>query len=285
MQRFQTIESVRQQVTEWQVAGLKVGLVPTMGNLHRGHVRLAERALELCDRVVVSVFVNPTQFGANEDFDAYPRTLDDDETALSAVCSDDDALFAPTVAEMYPGGDSVTTTVHVPELSVGLCGEARPGHFEGVATVVSRLFNIVPADVGVFGEKDFQQLLVIKRLARDLCFPIEVVGEPTVREVSGLAMSSRNRYLTANEKLEAPRLQMLLQETATALQKGDTDYLELEQQMSDKLTANGWKPDYFEIRSAADLGKPTAKDDELVILGAGYLGAARLIDNLVVKLS
>lgn len=284
MQRLNTIESVRHQVATWRAAGLKVGLVPTMGNLHSGHVRLAERALELCDRAVVSVFVNPTQFGENEDFDAYPRTLDGDEEALSAVCDESDVLFAPTVAEMYPGGDSVTTTVHVPELSVGLCGEARPGHFEGVATVVSRLFNIVQADVGVFGEKDFQQLLVIKRLARDLCFAIEVVGEPTVREVSGLAKSSRNRYLTANEKLEAPRLQMLLQETATALKQGGTDYAALEQQASDKLTANGWKPDYFEIRSADDLSAPTGDEKALVILGAGYLGAARLIDNLVVRL-
>lgn len=283
MQRFSTVQLLREQVNEWRAAGLTVGLVPTMGNLHSGHVRLAERALELCDRVVVSVFVNPTQFGENEDFDAYPRTLDDDEEALSAVCSGQHGLFAPSVAEMYPGGDKLTTTVHVPEVSAGLCGEARPGHFTGVATVVSRLFNIVQPDVAVFGEKDYQQLLVIKRLARDLCFPVNVVGEATVRELSGLAKSSRNRYLTKLEKLEAPRLQMLLQETATALKTGRSDYPELEREAVATLKRYGWKPDYFEIRSADTLARAAESDSRLVILAAGYLGAARLIDNLVVE--
>lgn len=280
MQTVHTIAELRAQVATWKRAGDRVAFVPTMGNLHRGHLHLVERARELAPRVVASIFVNPTQFGPNEDFAGYPRTLDDDSHHLAGVGLD--LLFAPTVAEMYPRPLEKITQVAVPELSGILCGASRPIHFQGVATVVSKLFNMVQPDVALFGEKDWQQLIVIRRLVADLDFPIEIVGVPTVRESDGLAMSSRNGYLSVEERAIAPILYATLTASAERLRAGERDYVRLTNDAKTQLAAAGFRPDYFEIRRAYDLQVPADGDTDLRILAAAWLGRARLIDNLAV---
>jgi len=280
MRTVHTIAELRAQVAAWRRAGERVAFVPTMGNLHRGHIHLVERARELAPRVVASIFVNPTQFGPNEDFAGYPRTLDDDSRQLTAAGLD--LLFAPDVAEMYPRPLEHMTQVTVPELSGILCGASRPIHFRGVATVVSKLFNMVQPDVALFGEKDWQQLVVIRRLVTDLDFPIEIVGVPTVREADGLAMSSRNGYLTAEERAIAPALYATLVASAERLRAGERDFALLATEAKARLAAAGFRPDYFEIRRAHDLQPPTAEDADLRIFAAAWLGRARLIDNLAV---
>lgn len=271
-----TLIELREQVAAWRRAGERVGFVPTMGNLHEGHLQLVRAACERADRVVASVFVNPTQFGPGEDFDNYPRTETEDAARLAENGAE--LLFLPDVDTMYPGGTEGTTFVEVPELSGDLCGEFRPGHFRGVATVVARLFNMVQPDVAVFGEKDFQQLLVIRRMVRDLHFPVEVVGMPTHREDDGLAMSSRNQYLSAEERRRAPLLHETLQNLAAALQAGAAAE-ELEARGMRALEEGGFRPEYVAIRRADDLARPGADDRDLVILAAARLGKARLIDN------
>ena len=221
MQVVSTVAEVRERVRAWRAAGERITFVPTMGNLHPGHISLIELAREHGDRFVASIFVNPMQFGPNEDFNHYPRTpVRDAEMLEAAGC---DLMFQPDVREMYPAGPGLATRVEVPGLSTILCGEFRPGHFEGVATVVAKLFNIVQPDVAVFGEKDFQQLTVIRRMVADLCLPVDVVGAPTMREPDGLAMSSRNQYLDAAQRALAPRLNAELQSTAAALAGGAAD--------------------------------------------------------------
>ncbi|WP_462322532.1 pantoate--beta-alanine ligase, partial [Halochromatium sp.] len=218
MQRIDYLQPLRRQRAEWRQAGLSVALVPTMGNLHAGHLSLIRLASERADRVVATVFVNPLQFGAGEDFDAYPRTLEHDSDMLrDAGC---DLLFAPSELEVYPRGRDRQTFIEVPGLSDLLCGASRPGHFRGVATVVAKLFNMVQPELAIFGEKDFQQLLVIRRMVEDLNLPVEVVGAPIVRERDGLAMSSRNAYLSAAERAIAPRLQACLAEAVARLRAG-----------------------------------------------------------------
>jgi pantoate--beta-alanine ligase len=228
--------------------------------------------------VVVTIFVNPLQFGEGEDFDSYPRTLEEDQRQLADAGTD--LLFAPTVAEVYSQSQREQTLVEVPGLSSVLCGASRPDHFAGVATVVCKLFNMVQPDLAVFGEKDFQQLLVIRRMTEDLCMPVKIVGVETQREADGLALSSRNSYLSDDERARAPQLYRLLQETAETIRGGDSDYAALESKAQDKLTEYGFRPDYFAVRRVSDLAPPSGEGEGLVILAAAHLGTARLIDNL-----
>ena len=275
------IIAVREHVRRWRSEGRRVAFVPTMGNLHAGHVSLIEAARRHGDRFVASIFVNPMQFGPNEDFAHYPRTPTQDERMLAeAGCN---LMFMPDVAEIYPGGSERATRVDVPGLSRILDGEFRPGHFEGVSTIVSALFHIVEPDVAIFGEKDFQQLTVIRRMVADLCMPVEIVGAPTVRDADGLAMSSRNQYLTATERAVAPRIYETLQAAAQRLSARDVDFASIERAGVDALTQAGMKPDYFAIRVAADLSVPTPDTRHLVVLTAARLGKARLIDNIQVR--
>jgi len=275
-----TIAAVRAQVGGWRRAGLRVAFVPTMGNLHAGHLSLIEAARRHGDRFVASIFVNPMQFGPNEDFAHYPRTPREDERMLAAAgCS---LMFMPEVSEIYPHGSERATRVEVPGLSRILDGEFRPGHFEGVSTVVAKLFQIVQPDVAVFGEKDFQQLAVIRRMVEDLCMPVEIIPAPTVRDVDGLAMSSRNQYLTAAERAVAPQIHATLQAAANRLRAGDADFAGIELAGFRALESAGFRPDYFAVRRAADLGAPTAAARELVVLTAARMSRARLIDNVQV---
>ena len=281
MDTITTIAAVREHVRAWRKQGERVAFVPTMGNLHPGHVSLIDAARRHGDRFVASIFVNPMQFGPNEDFAHYPRTPDADQRMLAAAGCD--LMFMPDVAEIYPNGSEGATRVLVPELSTILCGEFRPGHFEGVTTVVAKLFNVVEPDVAVFGEKDFQQLTVIRRMVADLCMPITIIGAPTVRESDGLAMSSRNQYLTPTERRIAPRIHEELLAAAARLAAGETDFLAIERAGSEALLSYGFRPDYFAVRSASDLALPSAASRELVVLTAARLGKARLIDNVQVK--
>jgi pantoate--beta-alanine ligase len=271
---------VRERVRSWRAQGERIAFVPTMGNLHAGHGDLVSRARKLADRVVVSIFVNPMQFGPNEDFAQYPRTPKEDGDLLSNLGAD--VLFIPDADDIYPQGYEQATYVEVPAISNVLCGEFRPGHFRGVATVVVKLFNIVAPDVAVFGEKDFQQLTVIRHAVADLCMPIDIVGAPTVREPDGLAMSSRNRYLTAQDRAVAPHIFKALTEASKQLQNGSRDFAMLEKAGGDALTAAGFKLDYFAVRDAGTLMTPNDTTRHFVVLTAARIGKARLIDNVQV---
>jgi pantoate--beta-alanine ligase len=277
MQTIQQISALRAQVADWRRAGLRVGLVPTMGNLHAGHLALVRDALERADRVVTSIFVNPLQFGPGEDFYAYPRTPERDAEMLAEAGNH--CLFAPTESEVYPNGRDGQTFVEVPGLSDILCGASRPGHFRGVATVVAKLFNMVQPDVAIFGAKDYQQLMVIRRMTAELDLSVEIVGYPVVREPDGLALSSRNGYLTPEQRAQAPLLQVQLQRLADVLKAGAAT-ADAEWDAARGLAASGFKPDYVSVRRRADLAHPQSGDRALVILAAAYLGKARLIDNL-----
>ncbi|WP_095109526.1 pantoate--beta-alanine ligase [Pseudomonas sp. Irchel 3E20] len=282
MNMVRTVRELRAAVARARSEGKRIGLVPTMGNLHSGHAALVTKAAQRVDFVVASIFVNPLQFGAGEDLDKYPRTFAaDQETLVQAGCH---LLFAPTVEEMYPDGMAGQTRVSVPQLSEGLCGASRPGHFEGVATVVSKLFNMVQPDLAIFGQKDFQQLAVIRALVHDLNLPIQIIGEPTVRAEDGLALSSRNGYLSAEQRAIAPALYRSLSQIGAAIEQGERDYPALLAEQSRVLQAAGFRPDYLEIRHALTLRPATGEDRDLVILAAAYLGATRLIDNLHVNL-
>src|SRR5690348_3709334 len=287
MDTVTTIAAVQQHVRRWRSEGRRVAFVPTMGNLHAGHVSLIETARRHGDRFVASIFVNPMQFGPNEDFAHYPRTPAQDARMLSeAGC---DLMFMPDVLEIYPNGSERATRVEVPGLSSILDGEFRPGHFEGVATVVTKLFHIVEPDVAVFGEKDFQQLTIIRRMVADLCLAVRIIAAPTVREPDGLAMSSRNQYLTDEERRKAPVIHQLLLAAAERLRTGDRDFAAIERTGLQALEREGFRPDYFAVRRADDLSPPdantasnTAGPGHMVVLVAARLGRARLIDNLQV---
>jgi len=289
METVTTVAAVREHARRWRGEGRRIAFVPTMGNLHAGHVSLIEMARRHGDRFVASIFVNPMQFGPNEDFAHYPRTPAQDARMLAeAGC---DLMFMPDVAEIYPNGSERATRVDVPELSNILDGEFRPGHFEGVATVVAKLFHIVEPDVAVFGEKDFQQLTIIRRMVADLCMPVTIVPAPTVREPDGLAMSSRNQYLTDEERRKAPVIHQLLLAAAERLRTGDRDFAAIERTGLQALEREGFRPDYFAVRRADDLSPPdantasnTASTGHLVVLVAARLGRARLIDNLQVRM-
>jgi pantoate--beta-alanine ligase len=272
MQVIHAVDALRQRLK----AEHAIAFVPTMGNLHAGHLHLVELARQHGQCVVVSIFVNPLQFGANEDLASYPRTLQADCEKLRAAGVD--IVFAPDEHDMYP--EPQTITVNPPPLANALCGAIRPGHFTGVATVVLKLFNMVQPQVAVFGKKDFQQLAIIRQLTAQLNLPVEIIAGETMREADGLAMSSRNGYLTAAQRQEAPRLYRTLQLVAETVTKGGQDFAALEAQTVQYLTQLGWIVDYISIRASGTLAVATAEDRELVVLGAARLGKTRLIDNL-----
>ncbi len=278
-----TADDLRARIREWRVRENRIAFVPTMGNLHAGHLRLVRHARAIADRVVVSIFVNPMQFGPTEDFTRYPRTLEADRAALMEA--DADLLFVPDVEVVYPRGPEQTTRVEVPGLGDILCGASRPGHFAGVTTVVAKLFNLVQPDTVVFGEKDYQQLVIIRRMVEDLNMPIGIEGIATVREPDGLAMSSRNRYLQAGERATAPHLYQLLCEVRNQLVAGERNYAAVERAALEALARLGFEPDYVSIRRAADLASPGAADQVLRVLGAARLGATRLIDNIGISIA
>jgi pantoate--beta-alanine ligase len=283
MRTYTNNAQLQKAIQSERAKGRSIAFVPTMGNLHEGHLDLVRRARKLCDVIIVSIFVNPLQFGANEDLDAYPRTLIADKEKLFAEGVS--MVYAPGVEEIYPDGMNTQSQVQVPELSNTLCGADRPGHFTGVATVVSKLFNIVQPDVAVFGEKDFQQLSIIRKMVRDLCMPIEIIGVPTTRAEDGLALSSRNGYLTAAQRKVAPLLNQTLLECREAIACGFDNFRELEAHAKLKLIQAGFEPDYFEIRDARSLGEVTEDTEELAILAAAKLGQPRLIDNIRLNLN
>ncbi len=259
-------------------SGKTIGFVPTMGNLHDGHISLTKAAKQKTDIVVVSIFVNPAQFGATEDLDKYPRTFEADCAQLEKVSVD--VVFAPRAELIYPNNVAHHTLVKVPELSDDLCGVTRPILFQGVTTIVCKLFNIVQPDVAFFGEKDYQQLMCIRRMVNDLHIPVTIIGLPTVREKNGLAMSSRNNYLTDAQKQQAATLQEQLQWLRQQVQNGEQNYMSLESRVKTQLDAAGFKPDYVSVRRQQDLALPNENDHDLVVLAAAFLGSTRLIDNI-----
>jgi pantoate--beta-alanine ligase len=263
--------------------GQSIGFVPTMGNLHEGHMDLVRKARQLCDVVVVSIFVNPLQFGPSEDLDAYPRTLAADKEKLFSEGVQ--VLYTPGVEEIYPEGMQAQTLVHVPELGDTLCGSSRPGHFDGVTTVVSKLFNIVQPDVAVFGEKDFQQLSIVRKMVKDLGMPIAIVSVATSRDQDGLAKSSRNGYLSFDQRRIAPVLNQTLNSCREAIACGFDNFLQLESHARMKLLQAGFDPDYFAIRDARTLRTVTEDTEEIAILAAARLGSTRLIDNVRLSLN
>lgn len=277
MQIIHTVKELR----EWRKTAGSVAFVPTMGNLHEGHLALVREAKKRADNVVVSIFVNRLQFGQGEDFDKYPRTLGQDAAKLEGEGVA--VVFAPDEKELYPNVEQ-RYNVEPPNLQNELCGRFRPGHFRGVATVVTKLFNIVQPDAACFGKKDYQQLAIIKGFAEDLNFNVEIVPVDTGRASDGLALSSRNQYLNENERAEAPRLFRELNKIAEALRGGNLAYAELEQTAVRNLTAAGWTVDYVEIRHAESLAVAHAGDKDLVVLAAARLGGTRLIDNVEVSL-
>ena len=278
MYTIDSINQLRNQLWQAKLDHKIIAFVPTMGNLHEGHLQLIDRALEEADLVVASIFVNPLQFGPGEDFNGYPRTfMGDQEKLMSRGCH---VLFAPTVDEMYPTTNVSSTVVKVPHLDQLLCGASRPGHFTGVATVVSKLFGIVQPDLAIFGLKDYQQFLVIKQLTNDLCLPVKIIGAPIARAESGLALSSRNGYLSERELRQAAQLYVCLIACQVALETGETELLKLEEQAQCQLESAGFTRDYFKICRQSDLQPANIDDNELVIVAAAYLGKARLIDNI-----
>ncbi len=277
MEVIADISSLRNFLQPYKLAGKTICLVPTMGNLHAGHLRLVDAARARGDVVVTSLYVNPLQFGPQEDLQSYPRTFEQDKEALEAAgCH---CLFAPATEELYPGGLDAQTLVHVPGLTDNYCGASRPGHFDGVTTVVSRLFHIVAPQIAVFGLKDYQQFLVIQKMVTDLALDIELLGVEIVREEDGLAMSSRNHYLDDRERAIASQLYKTLTATAQAISDSDRNFSGLEQQAKHSLEKAGMKPDYFAICDASTLQTPSSDTTSLVILAAAYLGSTRLIDN------
>ena len=271
-----------EHILGWRRHAEHIALVPTMGNLHPGHLSLVELAREHAERVIVSIFVNPTQFGEGEDFDSYPRTIERDTLRLRQLNAD--VLFVPTVETMYPFGLEDATTISVPRLTENFCGASRPGHFDGVTTVVARLFALTQPDVAVFGQKDYQQQLVIRHMTEDLNLPIKIVTGETMREGDGLAMSSRNQYLDDEERETATLLYATLCEIGEQLQDGKRDFSALEKNATEELTDAGFEVDYVAVRRAQNLEVPDRDCDELVILAAAKLGNARLIDNIVVTI-
>lgn len=276
-----TIDQARTTVRRWKAAGESVALVPTMGNLHQGHLALVKAANESGMRTVVSIFVNPMQFGANEDLETYPRTFAEDLARLADYRVD--MVFAPEAAEIYPDGIDSGTAVYVAELSDMLEGECRPGFFTGVATVVNKLFNIIEPDAAWFGEKDYQQLLVIRKMVRDLAMPVEIHSVPTVREAGGLAMSSRNSYLEAEQRRVAAGLYGCLQHVVDAIHEG-TDFHFAVVHASQELTEMGFLTDYVVVRRQGDLAVPDKGDKSLIVLAAARLQNTRLIDNIPFEL-
>lgn len=282
MQICERVSDLRTRLRAERAAGKRIAFVPTMGNLHEGHMQLVRLAHQHADIVVASIFVNPLQFGLNEDWEQYPRTFEPDCEKLRAEQCD--VLFYPSETEMYPNGMETQTRVEVPTMTNILCGASRPGHFTGVTTVVAKLFNMVQPDVAIFGIKDYQQLAVIRRMVEDLCIPIELIGAEIARADDGLALSSRNGYLTADDRPIATVLNRELNAARQAILDGERDYAALEARSSANLAASGVRPDYFSVRQAKTLEPAAASDTDLVLLGAVYLGKTRLIDNVTLTL-
>ncbi|WP_299733548.1 pantoate--beta-alanine ligase [uncultured Endozoicomonas sp.] len=279
MQTVHSIAEVQDIISVRRSEGLRIGFVPTMGNLHGGHLTLVEQAKQHCDFVVVSIYVNPLQFGPNEDYDSYPRTMEQDQQLL--IEHGVDLLYAASTTEIYPEGSENHTHVSVEVLDGMHCGMSRPGFFRGIATVVTKLFNIVRPDVAVFGEKDFQQLTIIRKMVKDMCMPVDILGAPIAREETGLAMSSRNGYLSREEREDiAPTLYQCLLAAKEAIQAGESDFDLLRRDAFAKMAQAGFKPDYFNICNTETLLPATHNEKSLVILAAGFLGKARLIDNI-----
>ena len=275
------VAELKEIVTGWRDRRQRIALVPTMGSLHRGHLALVEQAQRLAHRTVVTLFVNPIQFVAGEDLDRYPRTLEQDRALLDAAGTD--VLFVPEVAALYPNGLDRHTEVRVPGLDTMLCGASRPGHFTGVATVVTKLLNLVRPDLAVFGEKDYQQLLVIKHMVADLCIEVEIHAVETARAPNGLALSSRNAYLTEAERAIAWRLYEALCEARDALSRAAPSFQSIQRRGRARLEEAGFQAEYFVVRRASDLMEPAPEDSDLRILAAAWLGKTRLIDNLAAR--
>jgi len=288
MKTVSQISELRAQVKAWRQQGLTVAFVPTMGNLHAGHISLVAEAHKHADKVVASIFVNPMQFGVNEDIENYPRTMNNDQQKLTAAGTD--LLFTPSPDIIYPKGLAKQSFVEVPNISDGYCGESRPGHFRGVATIVCKLFNLVQPDVACFGLKDYQQVQVIQRMVADLSMPITIIPVATIREESGLALSSRNGYLTAEEKAIAPTLHQSVnwlgeQISAGYAQQDSIDFIGLAKQAAKTINDAGLHTDYLHVCHAQTLQPASEDDTQLVILAAAHCGKARLIDNLQVNLA
>ena len=278
MQIFHTIQGVREALKAARQQGKRIGFVPTMGNLHAAHIELIRKAQQTNDVVVCSIFVNGLQFGLNEDWDKYPRTFEGDCRKLREVGCD--FLFHPDDNEMYPNGLDTQTRVICSTMTDVLCGASRPGHFEGVTTVVTKLFNIVQPDEAVFGAKDYQQLAVIRRMVEDLCIPVEITGAPIHREEDGLAMSSRNGFLSMEERSRANQLNKSLNWVADQIKLGNRDFIALEEEANRQIEAEGFKPDYVTISNSKTLELAAADDTHITVLGAMYTSSARLIDNI-----
>lgn len=277
MKTVDNINDLRQTINAWRQQGLTIGFVPTMGNLHAGHISLVTEAHKHADKIVASIFINPMQFGENEDVDNYPRTMEADQEKLAAEGTD--LLFTPTPDIIYPKGLDKQTYVEVPNVSEGYCGESRPGHFRGVSTVVCKLFNLVQPDIACFGLKDYQQVQVIETMVEDLSMPIKIIPVETIREDSGLALSSRNGYLTEEELKIAPALSQNIQWLAKELKK-DNNFIGLAKKAAENINSAGLKTDYIHVCNAKTLEPANVDDTDIVILGAAFCGKARLIDNL-----
>ena len=282
MQLISDILDLREIRRTWQSSAKVIAFVPTMGNLHQGHLNLVREAKKRADIVVVSIFVNPMQFGPDEDLDAYPRTLESDSRLLGELGVD--VLFMPKATDIYARGLEQQTFVEVPGLSYMICGASRPGHFRGVATIVCKLFNMVQPNLAFFGEKDFQQLQVIKAMVTDLSMNLKVFGMETTRYDDGLAMSSRNIYLSEKERKLAPTLYEKMQLLVGEIQLGRRDFSKITQEYKLQLAKLGFNPDYLEIRNVENLLQPGHEDQHLVLLAAVFLGKTRLIDNLQMRL-
>ncbi|WP_158772330.1 pantoate--beta-alanine ligase [Paraglaciecola sp. L1A13] len=283
MRVISNIASLRDVRRSWQAESKVIAFVPTMGNLHQGHLNLVKEAKLKADVVVVSIFVNPLQFGPDEDLEAYPRTLENDRKVLSEMGVD--VLFTPQVKDIYSRGLEQQTFVEVPGISYMICGASRPGHFRGVATIVCKLFNMVQPNMAFFGEKDFQQLQVIKAMVTDLSMNLTVHGVITTREENGLALSSRNQYLNAEQRVLAPTLYQRLQEMRQKIESGRRDFSRITSECCEMLAQAGFSIDYIEIRSADTLLQPGHEETKVVILAAAFLGRTRLIDNIQVSLT
>ena len=282
MDQANSVTELRQYVQHWKDHKQSIAFVPTMGNLHAGHLSLITKGQSLCDRSICSIFVNPMQFGPNEDFNHYPRTLDADIQLLESTGCD--LVYMPTASELYPQGLEKISQVIVTDLTDTFEGAHRPGHFTGVATIVAKLFNIVKPDISVFGKKDFQQYCVIRKMTRDLNLDVEIIGQETTRETSGLAISSRNRYLSEHQKTQAALIYQTLQDSAASIKAGETNFENLEQQATGRLNSAEFDTDYFSICNADTLQSATSEDKKLVILVAVRLGQTRLIDNIEIDL-
>jgi pantoate--beta-alanine ligase len=282
MDQANSVSELRQYVQHWKDHKQSIAFVPTMGNLHAGHLSLITKGQSLCDRSICSIFVNPMQFGPNEDFNHYPRTLDTDIELLESVGCD--LVYMPTASELYPQGLENISQVIVTDLTDTFEGAHRPGHFTGVATIVAKLLNIVKPDISVFGKKDFQQYCVIRKMTQDLNLDVEIIGQETTREASGLATSSRNQYLSDDQKKQAALIYQTLQDSAADISAGETDFEKLEKQAIERLNQAGFDTDYFSICNADTLKSATTEDKKLVILVTARLGDTRLLDNIEVDL-